>query len=364
MLPLVSINLLTYNAEKYIKSCLNSIFSQIYPKLEILIIDNASTDGTFEYLKKLPKRQNLKIVFNKKNIGFAAGHNQGIRKSKGEFILCLNQDVVLDNKFVQKAIEVFKIDAQVASVQGKLLRWNLSLPTLNQFADYKVSHIIDTTGLVIFKNRRIINREQGQINQEQFEKSEEIFGADGAAPVYRREALEDIILRQGYGGQVPSAKKKKDLRSEALAKEWFDEDFFCYKEDVDIAWRLRLYGWKSVYQPKSVAWHARTAGDSAAKNYFAIVRERLKINKFGKFHAFKNQRLMQLKNEQPLLFIKHLPWFLPKEIISWIYVLLFEKYTWRAIKDLFKLAPSAWRKRKIIMANKKVGVKEMEKWFK
>lgn len=340
--PLVSINLLTYNAEKYIKSCLGSVFSQDYPELEVLIIDNASTDGTIEYLKKLPKKPNLHIIFNKKNIGFAAGHNQGIRKSKGNFILCLNQDVVLDSNFVSEAIKTFQMDSKIASVQGKLLRWNLGLPTSNQFTDYKISHIIDTIGFIIFKNRRIINREQGQIDQGQFEKVEEIFGADGAAPVYRKEALEDVKVEKKY----------------------FDEDFFCYKEDVDIAWRLRLNGWNSIYQPKAVAWHARTAGDSAAKNYFAIMRERLKIGKFGKFHAFKNQRLMQLKNEQPLLFLKHLPWFLPKEIISWIYVLLLERYTWKAIRDLFKLTPRAWKKRRMIMANKKVDAKEMEKWFK
>ena len=339
--PLVSINLLTYNAERYIKNCLNSVFSQDYPELEVLIIDNTSTDGTIEYLKKLPKKQNLKIIFNKKNIGFAAGHNQGIRESEGDFILCLNQDIVLNSGFVREAMEIFKKDNKIASVQGKLLRWNLGLPTSNQFTDYRVSHIVDTIGLSIFKNRRIINREQGQIDQEQFERTEEIFGADGAAPVYRREALEDVKIKEDF----------------------FDEDFFCYKEDVDIAWRLRLNGWKAIYQPKAVAWHARTAGDSAAKNYFAIMRERLKIGKFGKFHAFKNQRLMQLKNEQPLLFLKHLPWFLPKEIISWIYVLLLERYTWRAIRDLFKLTPRAWKKRKIIMANKKVSAKEMERWF-
>ena len=341
-LPLVSINLLTYNAEKYIKSCLGSVFSQTYPNLEILIVDNFSTDETVEYLKGLSKKQNLKIIFNKKNVGFAAGHNQGFRASKGDFILCLNQDVVLDSNFIQEALKVFKADGKIASVQGKLLRWNLGLPISNQFSGYSVSHIIDTIGFIIFKNRRIINREQGQIDQEQLEEIEEIFGADGAAPVYRRKALEDIKIKKDY----------------------FDEDFFCYKEDVDIAWRLRLYGWKAVYQPGSVAWHARTAGDSAAKDYFSIMRERLKINKFGKFHAFKNQRLMQLKNEQLSLFVKHSPWFLPKEIISWAYVLIFERYTWKAIKELFKLAPRAWRKRKIIMANKRVGVREMEKWFK
>ncbi len=341
-LPSVSINLLTYNAEKYIKNCLSSVFSQTYSNLEILIIDNLSTDGTIEYLKELPKKQNLKIIFNKNNVGFAAGHNQGIRASKGDLILCLNQDVVLGSNFIQEALKAFRTDGKIASVQGKLLRWNLGLPISNQFSGYSVSYIIDTIGFVIFKNRRIVNREQGQIDQGQFEEIEEIFGADGAAPVYRRKALENIKIQKDY----------------------FDEDFFCYKEDVDIAWRLRLYGWKAVYQPKSIAWHARTAGDSAAKNYFSIIRERFKINKFSKFHAFKNQRLMQLKNEQPLLFVKHLPWFLPKEIISWAYILIFERHTWKAIKELFKLMPRAWKKRKIVMANTKVGAREMERWFK
>jgi GT2 family glycosyltransferase len=365
--PLVSINLLTYNAERYIEACLNSVFNQTYPHLEILIIDNASTDGTVDYLKnfwkqytqierqapQLSRWQNkprLKIIFNQKNIGFAAGHNQGIKASKGEFILCLNQDVVLDNDFIRNAVEIFKQDHKVAAVQGKLLRWQVGYSVPHKFVDYKVSPIIDTIGLAILKNRRIINRGQGEVDQGQFEKMEEIFGADGAAPIYRREALEDIkipVLGRAEGDG-----------------EYFDEDFFCYKEDVDLAWRLRLYGWKSIYQPVSIAWHARTAGDSATTNYFAIIRERLKISKFAKYLAFKNQRLMQLKNEQLWFLLKHFPWFLPKEIASWIYVLLFERYTWRAIKDLFRQMPRAWQKRKVIMTKKRMGMRELKKWFK
>jgi GT2 family glycosyltransferase len=339
--PLVSISLLAWNGEKYINECLNSVFNQTYPHLEILVIDNASTDGTIDYLKNLANKPNLKIVFNKKNVGFAAGHNQGIRETKGEFILCLNQDVVLDKNFIQKAIELFEKDNKIAAVQGKLLRWNTASPIDRQFDDYQISYIIDTIGLSILKNRRIINRKQGEVDQDQFEKVEEIFGADGAAPIYRRQALEDIRIKDEY----------------------FDKDFFAYKEDVDLAWRLRLYGWKTFYQPESIAWHDRTSGESAVRNYFSIIRERIKIGKFSKYLAFKNQRLMQIKNEQILLLIKHLPWLLPKEIGSWFYVLLFEKYTWRAIKDLFRQIPQAWQKRKVIMANKKVGVKEMEKWF-
>ena len=323
--PLVSINLLTYNAEKYIEDCLNSVFSQSYPYLEILIIDNNSTDNTVDYLKGLTSKPELKIIFNQKNVGFAAGHNQGIKESQGEFILCLNQDVVLDKDFVKKAVEIFKKNNKLAAVQGKLLR----------------QRTIDTTGLIILKNRRIINRGQGQIDQGQFGKIEEIFGADGAAPVYRRKALEDIKVNGEY----------------------FDQDFFCYKEDVDLAWRMRLYGWKAIYQPAAVAWHWRGSGDSATRTPWGIVKERRKISQFSKYLSFKNQRLMQIKNELTWLFFKHLPWIIAKEIAAWLYILLFERYTWSIVKSLFKQISRAWQKRKIIMNKKRIGNREMGRWF-
>ena len=329
--PLVSINLLTYNGRQYVENCLNSVLRQTYLHIKTLVIDNASTDGTVDYLKKFWEHNSkARLIFNQRNLGFAAGHNQGIKESQGEFILCLNQDVILDKDFVKRAVEILGKDDKVAAVQGKILRMPLT------------SKIIDVTGLVILKNRRIIARAQGQTDQGQFEKIEEIFGADGAVPVYRRKALADVKIKEEY----------------------FDEDFFAYKEDVDIAWRMQLYGWKVIYQPKAIAWHWRGSGDSATRTPWGIIRERRKISKFAKYLAFKNQRLMQIKNEQSWLLLKHLPWFLSKEITSWFYVLLFERYTWRAIKDLFRQIPQAWQKRKIIMAKKRVGAKEIGKWFK
>lgn len=339
--PLISINLLSWNGQKYIRDCLDSVFDQTYPHLEVLVIDNGSKDQTVDYLREINKRhKNFKIVaLYPKNLGFSVGHNHLIKQSRGQFVICLNQDVVLDKDFVAKALKAFKKDDQIGAVQGKLLRWRKGLSLDHQ--DDQITHIIDTTGLVVLKNRRIINRGQGEIDQNQFKKNEEIFGPDGAVPVYRRKALEDIKVNQEY----------------------FDQSFFAYKEDVDLAWRLRLYGWKAIFQPEAIAWHDRTAGDSMAINYFNIIKERLKISKFSKYLAFKNQRLMQLKNEQLGLLIRHLPWFLPKEIFSWIYVLFLEKYTWLAIKDLFKQMPKAWRKRKIIMAKKRMTSRQMKKWF-
>jgi len=330
-----------------LEPCLRSILAQGYDNFELLIIDNNSGDGTAEKVKEIinEKQQNsarapfYRIIISKENLGFAGGHNLGIRESKGELVVLVNQDVILDADFLKQAAEVFN-DTGIDSAQAKILRLKVDNERLIK------TDIIDTTGLVILKNRRIIARGQGRQDIGQYDKMEEIFGVDGALPIYRRAALEDAkIVISG-------------------SREYFDEDFFLYKEDVDLAWRMRLFGWKAYYVPQAVAWHARTSGDSIATNYFAVIRERLKINKFSKYQSFKNQRLMQIKNEQGMLFFKHLIYWLPKEIASWTYVILFEHYTWRAIKDLFTQAPTAWQKRKIIMAKKTVSDKDAEKWFK
>jgi len=332
--PLVSVNILTYNGEKLIEECLKSVLSQTYPNIEILVIDNNSTDKTMEKIQiSKSKFQTfpIEIIENKKNLGFAVGHNQGIKKSKGDYVLCLNQDVVLDKDFVKNAVEAMEKDEKIGSVQGKLLKTPM---TNDQFP------IIDATGLLMFKNRRVVTRGQGEEDKNQYAAGE-IFGVDGAAPLYRRAALEDIKINDEY----------------------FDEDFFCYKEDVDLAWRLRLYDWKSIYEPRAIAYHLRGAGERAVKNYISVALARRKLSKFAKFYSFKNQRLMQIKNELPNLFFHDFFSILIKEIGAWLYVLCFEHYTIKAIRELLKQIPEAWQKRKIIMSRKRVSSGEIKKWF-
>lgn len=349
---LVSINLLTYNGRRFIEKCLKSVLAQTYSKIELLIIDNASQDNMVAQARETISKENpkfpVRIIRNEKNLGFSAGHNLGIKESRGELILCLNQDVILAPDFVEKAVDFFEKNnsGKIGALQPKLLRLDKEMRQTN---------IIDTTGLVALKNRRIIARGQGVPDKGQFEREEEVFGADGAAPIYSRQALEDIKISVAD----QRGKSVSDQQSE-----YFDEDFFAYKEDVDLAWRLRLAGWKIFYIPESIAWHSRTAGDSFATNYFAIIKERLKINKFAKYTAFKNQRLMQIKNEQLSILFRHLPRFLIKEFASWVYVILFERFIWAAIRDLFKQAPRALQKRKIIMRGRRVDAGEMGKWFR
>jgi len=318
--PLISINILTYNGENLIEQCLKSALEQTYENLEILVIDNNSTDKTVEKIQIIKSKfqtTSIKFIKNEENLGFAAGHNLGIRESRGEYVLCLNQDVILDKDFIKYAVETMGKDDKIGSVQGKL---------------YKHDKILDTTGLMALKNRRFINRGQGEEDKNQYHAGE-IFGVDGAAPLYRRDALENTKINNEY----------------------FDEDFFCYKEDIDLAWRMWLYDWKAVYEPRTFAYHLRGAGDSAIRKPMAIIKQRKKISRLAKFYSFKNQRLMQIKNEIPNLFFRDFFSILIKELGAWFYVLFFEHYTWKAVKELIRQMPRAFKKRKIIMSNKKSG---------
>ncbi len=345
--PLVSVNILTYNAQNLIGPCLKSVLSQNYANIQILVIDNASTDNTLEKVKKYQKTNfPIKIIQNEQNVGFTRGHNIGIENSKGKYVLCLNQDVILDKEFVKNTVEAIEVNEDIGAVQGKLYKGK----TVE--GEYKLEKkILDSTGLLIFKNRRIVARGQGKEDRGQYERGE-IFGADGPAPLYRRKALEDVKL--------PIFKNKKPLTDKF---EYFDEDFFMYKEDVDLAWRMQLYNWKTIYEPKAVGYHLRGAGERAVRNYLKVAKARKKISQLAKCHSFKNQRLMQIKNEICSLLLVHFCRIITKEVGSWMYILLFEKYTWKAIKQLFKQAPKAWRKRKIIMTRKRVRAKEIKKWF-
>jgi GT2 family glycosyltransferase len=331
--PLVSVIILAYNGEKFIEDCLKSVCKQIYKNLEIIVIDNNSSDRTVEIAENFKRNDSrIEIVRNLANLEFTGGNNMGMNRSKGKFVLCINQDIELNEDFLKKELDIFKGDRKIGVVQAKLL-------------DRK--GFIDTVGIDALKNRRFVDRGQRERDNGQYERGEEIFGFNGAAPFFRKECLDDIKIlgERGY--------------------EFYDSDFLAYKDDIDLSWRIRLYGWKIFYCPVAIAYVDRSSmvGPEKKAKYMQIAGIRRKQNFRVRYNSFKNQRLMQIKNELPGLFFQHLPWILPKEIASWLYVIFLEPKTWPAIIELFKQTPSAWRKRKIIMKNKRVGAEEMKIWF-
>ncbi|MDO8557806.1 MAG: glycosyltransferase family 2 protein [bacterium] len=360
--PLVTISILSYNDEETIEAAVKSAALQLYPAIEILVLDNNSQDGTRQILKNLRDRLpglraahlrehgkessifRCHVLESSENLGFAKGHNKLISLSQGSLVLLLNSDAGLDDNFISYALPYFERDRKLAAMQGKLYRYDVAAQETVKDAKTRKS-VIDTTGLVLFRNRRIINRGQGVPDIGQFENEEEVFGADGAAPLYRKTALEDVKICLG------------------ARCEYLDEDFFAYKEDVDIAWRLRLAGWKTLYVPGAIGYHQRGSGESAATSYFKILGERRKLSRFAKYHAFKNQRLMQLKNELPYLLFRDMLRWIPKEFASWFYILFFERFTWKAIGDIFLLLSRMLKKRRMIMKRRSATTKEMARWF-
>ncbi|MBI3305040.1 glycosyltransferase family 2 protein [Candidatus Parcubacteria bacterium] len=341
MPPRFSIILITFNSARFLGPVLASIKEQTGKNWETIIIDQASNDGGLEIVRQWGHEdERIRIIENPTNIGFCAAVNQGIVASRGETVLLLNHDAVLDARYLELALAVFARDSQIAAVQGKVHRYDFSADE-----DERALNIIDTTGLIMLKSRRIIDRGQGETDHGQYNAPGEVFGVNGAVSFWRREALEDIRLC---------------LQDRC---EYLDEDFFMYKDDVDLSWRARLAGWKIVYDPACLAWHQRGSGRSAARNPLEIVRERSAINALAKYHSWKNARLLVVKNDLALNALADLPWWLAKEVASWLYVLFAEPTTLRALGETLRLLPRALLKRRLIMAKRRVSSRDMHQWF-
>jgi len=334
--PLVSVSLVTYNAARWLDACLASLFAQTHPDIEIIVIDNGSTDGTRERLEAATAgRPATRLVLSATNLGYAKGHNRAIAESRGEYVCLLNQDMVLDPDFLGAALAAFDAP-NVGSVQGRL-RW-LS-------PDLERTNLIDSTGLQINRSRRITSRGQGSADGPHYDRAELLFGVDGACPVYRRSALEDVGL-EGRNGI-----------------EYLDEDFFMYKEDVDLAWRLLLRGWDAAYAPAAVAWHARGAGESAAKTAWEVIQHRRRIPTWVKRLSWRNQRLMQIKNEDASLVVRDLPRVIGHEVAALAYLVGSNPTNVGAVVELVRMVPAALRKRRQVQRLRRLSRSDLAAWF-
>lgn len=330
--PLVSINLVVRNGEKYIRHCLKAIKDQSYSNLEVIVFDNYSSDQTKLIAKKeFPEFQ---LIENSKNYYLGGGANRCIEKSKGEYILILCVDVICEKDFIKNAVRRMESDATIGALQSKTLIYD--------FKNRKLTDMIDTAGFEIFKSMRIVNRGHGLKDIGQFEKPEKIFSYEGACGFFRKLALEDVKI----GGQV------------------FDEDFVWYADDVDLGWRLNLLGWKNFYDPSVIAWHDRSTTQRLSSGYGDFIRSRKSLPSEKKRWDYANQRFAIIKNDIAAQFLKDFPFFIVREIKLWIYFLFFERSTLPGLLDLIKLFPKMTAKRKIIMSKKKSSDKEIENWFK
>src|SRR5260370_24742252 len=222
----VSVTIVTYNSGRFIKRCLESVLAQKYGNKEIIVIDNASTDGTIDILEQFEDR--CRIVYNNENIGFAAAQNQAIDLSEGEWVLTLNPDVLLLPNFIQALVEAGRIDPKVGTICGKLL-------TIKSTFDHLDTPLVDSTGIYFTPMLRHLDRRSQEVDNGHYLNYEYVFGATAPAALYRRTMIDDV----------------------AFHGDFFDPDFFVYREDADVAWRAQLLGWRSIYSPHARGYHVR-----------------------------------------------------------------------------------------------------------
>ncbi|TMV50789.1 glycosyltransferase family 2 protein [Paenibacillus mesophilus] len=311
----VSVHIVTFNSAEYIVDCLDAVLHQAYPIDRILVVDNASTDDTLEKLRAYEDK--VQLVANKNNLGFAAAHNQCIHLSASDFYLVLNPDVTLHPYYVYNLVAFMDKNARVGSVTGKLLRRSDAT-------------MIDSAGLLINKARRAFDLGARQ-NTTKWDEVSEVFGVSGAAALYARSMVQSV----------------------SMDGEFFDSDFFAYKEDVDVAWRAQLLGWNSYYVPSAIAFHERSWKEGSRDKQPVFIKQ----------HSYINRYRMMIKNDQWVWLLKHFPHLLLFEVASIIYVLFKEPFLLRAWVQLFKDYNKLLRKRKWIQVQRKKKLQQIYSFF-
>ena len=181
----VSVTIVTYNSGRFIKRCLESVLAQRYPHKEIIVVDNASTDGTVDILEQFEDR--CQVYYNDENMGFAAAQNQAIKISSGDWVLTLNPDVLLLPNFIQALVDAGQFDSRIGTVCGKLL-------TMSAHFEIPEKPVVDSTGIYFNPMLRHLDRGSQEVDNGHYLQYEYVFGATAAAALYRRAMIDDISL--------------------------------------------------------------------------------------------------------------------------------------------------------------------------
>ncbi|MDO8842202.1 glycosyltransferase family 2 protein [Methanocalculus sp.] len=291
---MISVIIVNFNGRDYLELCLSSLALQTFRDYEVIVIDNASSDGSVEYLKA--HFPDVILVRATENLGFAGGVNAGIRVASGEYIMTLNNDTRIDPDCLFHLMEVMEPDDSVGMTAGKML-----------FFDRR----INSTGICISRSGAAWDRGMYEEDMGQYDRIEEVFGPCAGAALYRRQMLEEVGL--------------------------FDEDFFLYMEDVDLAFRARLLGWKCVYTPYAHVYHIH-GGTAGVGSDLAV------------YYGNRNVLWYVLKDFPVRILITSLPWIIGRNLAVIPYYMM-KGRGWAILKakiGALRGAPAMLRRRKMV----------------
>jgi len=279
----VAVVIVSWNSRGYLENCLLSLRGLERPVQQIVVVDNASTDETPGWLAE--RFPDVDLLVLAANVGFCRANNLGIARTNAPFVLVLNPDTELEPGFLRQLLPAFD-DRGVGIASGKLLRFDRTT--------------LDSAGQRLARSRQPLDRGYGKPDKGQYDRDEPVFGACGAAALYRRALLDSIVDAGG---------------------EFFDETFFAFVEDLDLAWRARKLGWRAAYRFQAVGYHAR-GGTASGPLWRRRVAAMLGHGPEVRFHVVKNRYLAIMRNDSVAGYCANIPFIWARDLGTLVLLLV------------------------------------------
>ena len=272
---LVSVIVINFNGKEFLQRLFSSLLQTNYSKFEIILVDNASSDGSAELIRDDFNDSRISVIVNESNLGPSAARNIGFRRARGEFIAFLDNDTEVDKEWLNELIKVFRSDSRIAVAQCKLL---------NMVERNRYDHAGDFLTPLGF----LYERSNHSIDKGQFDKVTDIFSAKSAASMIRSSVYKELGM--------------------------YDDSYFIFMEETDFCFRVWLAGYRVVFVPKAIVWHAYNTSLKEFKKYYTSYMVR--------FCGCRNYILTHLKNLSLLNLFRILPFhILSWAVISFIFLL-------------------------------------------
>lgn len=299
---LISVIIVNFNGKHLLKECIQSILNQSYSNVEIIMVDNASVDGSVEFVKELFPE--IKIIELSSNTGFAGGNIEGLKYASGDYIMLINNDVAIDRDCINNLAASMEKRYDAGIGAAKILVYG--------------KDIIDSAGDGFSTSLKGFKRGEG-LQSNHYDKEEYVFGACAGAAIYRRKMIDEI----GF----------------------FDDDFFLIHEDTDLNFRAQLAGWKVLYIPSAIAYHKvrSTIGN---------------MSDTAVYYSLRNCEVLRMKNIPTGIFLRCLPAFILGSFLDFLYFALKHgkiRLYLKAKMDAMRLLPKMLKKRRLIMNKKNVS---------
>lgn len=288
-LPLVSIIIVNWNGLKHLRPCLASVVASEYRHFEIIIVDNGSTDGSLDFIRE--QMPSIRLIENRRNLGYSAGNNQGFALAKGEYIAALNNDTVVEPAWLNDPIKYFNNDPQLGVVGCRLMDSNKP-----GYIDGLFHVVKFDLGLLPYAVGQKFDNANPRMSRPGF-----VISVHGGAAIYRKKMLDEL--------------------------KGFDETYWAYYEEGDLCMRAFFHGWKCLYAPSAIVYHkgAASFNRTSEKYLYLLARNRL---------------LFIFRNYPISLIIWHLPYLMFFELrvmrvlfFKFRFPLTYFKSRWDALKE-------------------------------